>query len=88
MYQKKYIVDKKIDKFYFIDEDNFILNYNSSSTVIVLAIGNLNKNLIRKSVYENYKEKGFSFYGYISSESKIYSKINTDAVLIFPSAII
>jgi sugar O-acyltransferase (sialic acid O-acetyltransferase NeuD family) len=85
---KEYILEKKIDSFAVIDEDNFISNYNPLTTVIFLCIGNVNKNLTRKLVFEKYKSKGYEFFNYISSDTKIYSKIKSEALIIFPQTII
>ena len=85
---KQFILEKKIDQFNVIDENNFLLNYNPQKTIIILAIGNIKLNSIRKLIFEKYKNMGFEFFNYISSEAKVYSEINSDAVLIFPFAII
>jgi sugar O-acyltransferase (sialic acid O-acetyltransferase NeuD family) len=85
---KEYILEKKIDNFAVIDEDNFISNYNPLTTVIFLCIGNINKNLTRKLVFEKYKSKGYIFFNYISSGTEIYSKINSEGLIIFSKTII
>ena len=85
---KEFILDKKINQFDVIDEDNFYLNYSPQKTIIILAIENIKLNLIRKLIFEKYKNMGFEFFNYISSEAKVYSEIKSDAVLIFPFTII
>jgi len=85
---KQYILEERIDKISVIDEDNFILNYNPSTTIIILGIGSIKKNLVRKLVFEKYKAMGFKFFNYVSSEAQVYSEINSEAVLIFASTII
>ena len=83
---KEFIKKKKIENFLVLDENKFIKNFDPKRTIIIMGIGHINLNKVRNDAFDKYKNAGFTFFNYLSSNANIdINTNNLEGVTIFGS---
>lgn len=86
---KEYIQEKNLNGLSVLEENNFIKNFEPKNTIIVMGIGYINLNKVREKIFLKYKNKGYNFFNYLSSNANIeINEFNFEGVSIFSSCIV